>query len=81
MKEFLIYTGLRLALLVGTFVVVGGIWLLVAGELNWFYTLLISFLVSGVVSYLLLDQQRAAFARRVEARATKATEAMRTKED
>jgi len=80
-KDFLVYTGLRFLLLVATFAVVAGIWILVAGGLNWFYTLLISFLISGAASYVLLERQRTAFAHRVETRATKAVEAMRTKED
>ena len=81
MKEFAVYTGLRLLVFVATFAVVAAIWILTSGSLNWFYALLIAFVVSGVASYTLLNRQRAAFANRVDARATRAVEAMRAKED
>jgi hypothetical protein len=84
MKEFVIYTAMRLLVLIGTFAVVAGIWLLVAGSLDWFWAIVIAFLASGVASYTLLNKQRAAFAMRVDARAKKAAaafEAMRSKED
>lgn len=81
MKEFAVYTGMRILVFVATFVVVAGIWILTSGNLNWFYALLISFVVSGIASYTLLNRQRQAFAGRVEQRASKAVDAMRTKED
>ncbi|MEX0426216.1 DUF4229 domain-containing protein [Nocardioides sp. DS6] len=81
MKEFAVYTGLRILVFVATFAVVSGIWILTAGSLNWFYALLVAFVVSGVASYTLLNRQRLAFAQRVDARATRAVEAMRSKED
>ena len=84
MKEFVVYTVLRLVVLVATFAIVSGIWILISGNLNWFLSLVIAFLVSGVASYTLLNRQRMAFAARVEARAAKASsafEAMRSKED
>ncbi|MFT4085238.1 MAG: DUF4229 domain-containing protein [Nocardioides sp.] len=81
MKEFWLYTGLRLAIFVATFAIVAGIWLLAADTLNWFYALVISFLVSGVASIRLLNRQRQAFAGKVEAKATRTVEAIRTRED
>jgi len=81
MKEFAIYTGLRLAVFVATFAIVAGIWILTVGGLNWFYSLLIAFVVSGIASYTLLNRQRAAFARRVDERATRAVQAINAKED
>ncbi|HVX55848.1 DUF4229 domain-containing protein [Nocardioides sp.] len=84
MKEFVVYTLMRLLVLIGTFAIVSGIWLLVSGSLDWFWAIVIAFLVSGVASYTLLNKQRAAFALRVDARAQKAAaafEAMRSKED
>lgn len=84
MKEFVVYTLLRLVVLVATFAVVAGIWIAVAGSLDWFWSLVIAFVVSGVASYTLLNPQRAAFAARVDARAHKAAaafEAMKAKED
>jgi hypothetical protein len=85
-KEFVIYTGLRLALLVGCFVVVAGVWSLLDpdDEIPVLGPLLVAVLLSGVASYFLLNRQREAFARRVETRAQRATakfEEMRAKED
>jgi multisubunit Na+/H+ antiporter MnhE subunit len=83
-KEFVVYTGLRLLLFAATFAIVVGVWLLVAERANILVTVVIAFAVSGVGSYFLLDRQREALARRVEARAeraTKAFEEMRAKED
>ncbi|MEP9384947.1 DUF4229 domain-containing protein [Nocardioides sp. KR10-350] len=81
MKEFAVYTGLRVLVFAGTFAIVAGIWLGTSGSLNWFYALLISFVVSGIASYTLLNRQRIAFAERVDARASRTVEAMRAKED
>ena len=84
MKEFVVYTGLRILLFLATLGVVLGAWVLVAGEANAFFSLIIAFVVSGIGSYFLLGRQRAAFATRVEARAERATAAFeerRAKED
>ena len=83
-KEFVVYTALRIVLFLATLGVVLGVWLLVADEANAFLAVIIAFVVSGVGSYFLLERQRAAFARRVEARAERATAAFeerRAKED
>ena len=84
MKEFVVYTGLRLLLFAATFGIVIGVWLLVADKASIFAAVVIGFVVSGVGSYFLLNGQREAFARRVEARAARATKAfdeLRAKED
>jgi hypothetical protein len=81
MKEFWIYTGLRLLSLVATFGIVAGIWSLVAGEFNPFWAAILALVISGVLSFFVLDPQRRAFAEKVEARAAKAVEAARAKED
>lgn len=84
MKEFVVYTGLRVLLFLATLGVVLGAWVLVAGEANVFFSVVIAFVVSGVGSYFLLERQRAAFAARVEARAQRASAALeerRAKED
>lgn len=86
MKEFVIYSGLRLLLLVGCFVVVAGIWSLLDpdDEIPVLGPLLVAVLLSGVASYFLLNRQREAFAQRVQTRADRAAakfEEMRTKED
>jgi len=84
-KEFVVYTALRVMLFVATVAIVAAIWLaLNDGSVNWFLTVLISFLLSGVASLLLLNGQRARFAQRVEDRAARAAarfEASRAKED
>ena len=84
MKEFAVYTGLRLLMLAATFGIVIGVWLAIAGSANVFACVLIAFVVSGIGSYFLLDPQREAFARRVEVRAARATKAFderRARED
>ena len=75
MKEFVVYTGLRLLLLAATFGIVVGVWLLVADSANILVAVVIAFVVSGLGSYFLLDRPREALARRVETRAQKATKA------
>ncbi len=83
-KEFWIYTGLRLAVLVASLGIVAGIWMLVADEVPVLWVVVVAFVLSGVASYVLLAGPREAFARRVELRATRATEAFearRSKED
>ncbi|HEY9353162.1 MAG TPA: DUF4229 domain-containing protein [Nocardioides sp.] len=81
MKEFWIYTGLRLLSLLATFGIVAGIWSLVAGEVDIFFAVILAFVISGVLSFFVLDPQRRAFAEKVETRAAKAVEAARAKED
>ena len=86
MKEFLVYTGLRLGLFVGSVLVVGGLWALVTGDTQVpaLWVVLVAFLVSGLVSIVVLNRQREAFARRVSARADAASARLqkaRTKED
>lgn len=84
MKEFVVYTGLRILLFLATLGVILGCWVLVADEANLLIAVVIAFVVSGVGSYYLLERQRAAFATRVEARAERAAAAFeerRAKED
>lgn len=85
MKEFAVYTGLRMLLFVATLITVMLIWsLLSGGEVPALWPVVLSFAISGVLSYYLLDRQRAAFARRVEERASRATaafEARNARED
>ena len=83
-KEFVVYTGLRLLIFAATFGVVIGVWVLVGGKANIAVAVVVAFVVSGIGSYFLLNGQREAFARRVEARAARATKAfddLRAKED
>jgi Protein of unknown function (DUF4229) len=83
-KEFWIYTAMRLALFAATAAVVFGIWLAVAGSANVMWVLIIALVVSGIASYLLLARQRAALAQHVDERARRAStkfDEMRAKED
>jgi hypothetical protein len=83
-KEFWIYTALRVGLFVGAFCIVFGVWFFVADSVNLLLVVVIAFLVSGAASYVLLERQRSAFAVKVEDRAGRITEKyeeMRSKED
>jgi hypothetical protein len=83
-KEFWVYTLMRLGLFVGTFAIVFGVWFLVSGDVPVLWVIVIAFVVSGVGSYYLLERQREAFAAKVEGRAAKAAqrlEEQRAKED
>ena len=84
MKQFWIYTGLRVLLFVATAAVVFGIWLAVAGTAPIMWVLVIALLISGLASYFMLARQRAALARNVDERARRATskfEELKAKED
>ena len=84
MKEFWVYTGLRILLFLGSLAIVAGIWAVAADEVSMVWAVVIAFLVSGLGSYFLLAPQREAFAQRVEVRAQRASakiEEMRSKED
>ena len=76
MKEFVVYTVLRIVLFLASFGVVVGIMALAfGGRYNLFWAVILAFLISGIASYYILDRQREAFARRVETRAAKAAAA------
>ena len=84
MKEFWVYTGLRVLLFLASLGIVIGVWLLVADQVPVLWAVIIAFVLSGIGSYFLLNRQREAFARRVEARADRVTariDEMRSKED
>jgi len=75
-KEFAIYTGLRVLLFVASLITVMLIWsLFTEGRVPALWSVVIAFAVSGVLSYYLLNKQRDAFARRVEERASRAASA------
>lgn len=84
MKEFVVYTALRVLLFIASLGVVLGVWILVADRVPVLWPVVIAFAISGVASYFLLNRQRAAFARRVEERASRAAAAFeerRARED
>ena len=62
-------------LLAGSFAIVAGIWLAVADEVPLMWVLVIAFVISGVVSYFVLNQPRERFAQRVDERARRASAA------
>jgi uncharacterized membrane protein len=75
-KEFVVYTAMRLVLFVASFgVVVGVMALVLDGHYNLFWAVILAFLISGIGSYFILDRQREAFAQRVEAHASRASAA------
>jgi multisubunit Na+/H+ antiporter MnhE subunit len=80
-KEFVVYTLLRLTLFAATFAIVAGIWALAANSFSWIPVLVIAFVISGIASYFLLNPQRTAFASKVEQRADNAIERARSRED
>ncbi|WP_344153165.1 DUF4229 domain-containing protein [Nocardioides koreensis] len=84
MKEFVVYTALRIVLFLASLAVVIGVWMLLADNVPLTWAVVVAFVVSGLGSYFLLNRQRAAFARRVEERADRATakfEEMKARED
>jgi CHASE1-domain containing sensor protein len=83
-KEFWVYTGLRLLVFAASVVLVGAVWLAVDESANVMWVLIVSLVISGFASYFVLGRQRAALARHVDERARKATtklEELKAKED
>jgi hypothetical protein len=83
-KEFWIYTVLRIVIFVGSLGLVVGVWFLFDSSVPIVWAVVIAFVMSGIGSFFLLNRQREAFARRVETRAERMTakiEEMRSKED
>jgi len=75
-KEFWIYTGMRIGLFLASLFLVTGVWLALSEGVDAssaLWIVVIAFLLSGVGSYFLLNRQREAFARRVEERAQRMT--------
>ncbi|WP_110207870.1 DUF4229 domain-containing protein [Nocardioides daejeonensis] len=84
MKEFVVYTLLRIGLFAGALAIVVGIWSLVGDEVPMLWAVVVAFLISGVASLVLLNRQREQFAARVEERASRISEKMeahKAKED
>lgn len=75
MKEFLVYTGMRIVVFVASLLLVLGVWSLFTDRVNGLIAVIVALALSGVASYFLLRRQREAFARRVEERASRATAA------
>ena len=54
MKEFWIYTGLRIALFVASLGVVAGLWMLASDEVPLLWVVVVAFLLSAVVPFWVL---------------------------
>jgi hypothetical protein len=83
-KEFWIYTALRIVLFLASLGLVVGVWFFFADEVPIFWAVVIAFVMSGVGSYFLLNRPREALAQRVDERARRMTtklDEMRAKED
>jgi hypothetical protein len=85
-KEFAIYTGLRLALFVVTYAVLAGLWaaLVDGGGQAFIWPFVGAVIISSLLSLRLLKGPRERFAEKVEARASRAAakfEEIRTRED
>ena len=74
MKEFVVYTAMRIGLFVASLFVVFGVWMRIADRVPVLWAVVIAFVLSGLASYFLLNRQREAFARRVERRAERMQE-------
>lgn len=74
-KEFVVYSLLRLVLFIAAFSLVAGVWALFDDSLPLILVLIVALVVSGIASYFLLNRPREALARRVEARASAASSA------
>lgn len=66
MRDFAVYTGLRLALFAGTF---GLLWLALRSYLGIFPLLLLALVVSSILAIFVLRAARERFARTIEDRA------------
>jgi hypothetical protein len=83
-KEFWIYTLLRVVLFLGSLGIVIGVWFLFTDEVPIIWAVVIAFVMSGLGSYFLLNGQREALAKRVDERAQRMSsriDEMRSKED
>lgn len=84
MKEFWIYTGLRILLFLASLGLVVGVWFFFSDEVPIFWAVVIAFVMSGLGSYFLLNRPREALAQRIDQRAQRMSakfEEMRAKED
>ena len=83
MKEFAVYTLLRVGLFIISWVVISAVWSLVVGH-DYLWPFCIAALLSSFVSLKFLSPQRERFAARVQAGAARASarmEEIRSRED
>ncbi|MGH3413793.1 MAG: DUF4229 domain-containing protein [Marmoricola sp.] len=77
MKDFLVYTALRVLLFVACYAVLGGLWLAVLGRDGDAYLVgpfVLAAIVSSFLSLKFLKGPRERFARRIESRAARASQ-------
>ena len=67
-KEFWIYTALRLVLFAASFGIVVGVWFIFTDSVPILWALVIALVMSGLGSFFVLDRQREALAVRVQSR-------------
>jgi hypothetical protein len=83
-KEFVIYTALRILLFIASLALVVGVWLATGHTVPLAIAFLIALVISGIGSYFVLNRYRERFAQVVQRRAERATaafEEMKAKED
>ncbi|WP_460794746.1 DUF4229 domain-containing protein [Nocardioides pacificus] len=78
MKEFAVYTALRIGLFVASYALIAAIYLVATSgdELPILWPFILAFALSGVASYFLLNGPREAFARHVQEKAERASARM-----
>ena len=86
MKDFAVYTALRIGLFIACYAILAGLWMLFSkgDELNLLWPFVGAFIVWGVLSLKLLQGPRERFAQRVQDRAARASakmEEIRSRED
>jgi hypothetical protein len=84
MKEFAIYTGLRIGLFLACYAVFAGAWGLINHDVNFIWPFVAAVVVSSLLSFKFLQEPRERFAQRVQARAERASEkfeSMKSRED
>ncbi|HWU21699.1 MAG TPA: DUF4229 domain-containing protein [Nocardioides sp.] len=84
MKEFWVYTALRVGLFLATLIVVFGVWFAITHDVPLTWAVVLSFLISAPASFVILNRPREQFAQRVTGRADRIVnryEAARSKED
>jgi len=83
-KEFWVYTALRLLLFISAFAATVAVWWLIDKNVPIWIAAVIAFAISMPASYVILNRPREAFAQRVTGRADRMVdrfEAARAKED
>lgn len=84
MKDFWIYTGLRLLLFIGSVAIVAAVWAVFDKQISAIGVIIVAAILSSIASWKLLQVPRERFAHRVQDRAERAAskfEEIKAKED